>query len=502
MSVALPPPSPPTEAELSMAADGVRAIPIEYESYRLFLLGPQLIEVDRMRRLIAQADTLSNAVRAIAQAHYDAGYLGARLRYARNGDDVFILVEAPDLASVDISAPLQSYFEDLPTGKPLRDRDFEPRRVLAALHAERAGAPAISRLAEVDGGQQLQVDLLESDERSYELSARYSNYGNRFVGRNLLDLSARKSTDDGDNANLMLTLAPTRDEDAADEYYEGSLSWSRVTPYGLFGASAHVVDYKQPAGNQRIDGDLEEYQLAWSYPLAATLSSRWILDLSVDYTDKQRSAFEDIVTLQDEQYASVQAGIDFAHDGLWGDRTWDALLGVELRHGLRDTQGESGAALDYFLYRPRGHFKIELADRLFLGAAAVAQFSSDSLPEQSQWLLGGSDAVQAYLPGVAVGDRGMLGLLELEYKSLSVGSVDLTPRLFVETGTTEFVATEAFPDGERVELSDAGMELGASWRKIIEASVSYAWPIDDSDLSAAARGRYEAGVLFRVEATF
>lgn len=502
MSVALPPPLPPEAAELSMAENGQRAVPIQYEAYRLYLLGPQLIDIDRARKLVGDADTLSNAVRALAQAHYDAGYLGARLRYARNGDDVFILVDVPDLASVDISAPLQPYFEDLPTGEPLRDRDFEPRRVLAALHAERAGAPAVSRLADVEGGQQLQVDLLESEQRSYELSARYSNYGNRFVGRNLLDLGARKTTDYGDSADLLLTLAPTRDEDAADEYYEGSLSWSRVTSYGLFGLSAHIVDYKQPVRNQEIDGDLEEYQLAWSYPIAATVSSRWVLDLSVDYTDKQRSAFEDIITLQDEQYPSVQAGIDYSYDGLWGDRAWDILLGVELRQGLRSTQGESGAALDYFLYRPRGHVKIEVADQLFFGVAAVAQFSSDSLPEQSQWLLGGSDAVQAYLPGAAVGDRGVIGLVELEYKSFALGGVDLTPRIFAEAGTTEFVATDAFPDEERVNLSDAGIELNANWRKILDASVSYAWPISDSDLSADSRERYEAGVLFRVEARF
>ncbi len=502
MSVSLPPPLPPEWSELSMVEDGQTATVVKYDSYRIHLLGPQLIDARELATLIAAADTLSNAIRAVAQAHYDAGYLGAQLRYARNADDLFLLVEARELTSVDASAPLQHYFSDLVTTAPLRDREFEPRRILAAAHAERAGVTAISKLARTNAGQQLQVDLLEERHRRTSVAATYSNHGNRFVGRNLLDLQLQHTTAAGDSAELMFTAAPTRSEDAADDYYEGSLGWNRVTRYGLFGVSGHLIDYKQAEDGARVDGDLEEYQAAWSYPIAATLSSRWIIDLSMDYTSKRRSAVEDIVDGQDEQYPSAQAGIDFLHEGLWGDRSWDMLLGIDARKGLRGSQGASGAALDYFLWRPRGHIKLEVTERVVVGLAVAAQFSSDSLPEQSQWVLGGADAIYAYLPGVAVGDRGVLAVLQAEYQSIEIGGVQLTPRVFVEGGTARYVATEQFPDEAEVTLVDTGIEISAGLRDWLDASLAYARPLKDEDLPDDTRDRAEAGLLFRVTARF
>ncbi|MDP9142716.1 MAG: hypothetical protein M3O62_18250, partial [Pseudomonadota bacterium] len=318
MSVSLPPPLPPELSELSMVQDGQTATVVKYDAYRIHLLGPQRIDTDELAALIADADTLSNAIRAVAQAYYDAGYLGAQLRYARNANDLFLLVELRGLTSVDASAPVQGYFSDMATTEPLRDHDFEPRRILAAAHADRSGVTAISKLAWTNAGQQLQVDLLDDREKRTSVAAAYSNHGNRFVGRNLLDLQLQHTTVAGDSAELILTAAPTRDEDAADDYYEGSLGWNRVTRYGLFGLSGHLIDYKQAQGGARIDGDLEEYQIAWSYPLTATLTSRWIVDLSVDYTSKRRAVVEGLVDGQDEQYPSAHAGIDYLREGFWG----------------------------------------------------------------------------------------------------------------------------------------------------------------------------------------
>ncbi|MDP9141215.1 MAG: hypothetical protein M3O62_10540, partial [Pseudomonadota bacterium] len=182
--------------------------------------------------------------------------------------------------------------------------------------------------------------------------------------------------------------------------------------------------------------------------------------------------------------------------------SWGMLLGIDVRQGLRDSEGESGAALDYFLWRPRGHIKLEVSDELSVGLAVAAQISSDSLPEQSQWVLGGADAIYAYLPGVAVGDQGALAVLQAEYQAIDLGSVKLTPRVFVEGGTARYVATEQFPDEAEVTLVDVGVEVSASLRDWLDASLAYARPLKDADLPDDTREHAEAGMLFRVSAKF
>lgn len=504
MTVALPPPLPPQQADVASIRQAQEVGVFRYQAYRVHVLGADVLGAGKLDPIFANADTLSNAVRALGRAYYDAGYPGAQLHYALVGEDLYVAVDLGALTDVQAPEALAPYFDDLPRGEPLTDRAFEKRRALAEAYAERALLYADTRLTADDGGRVLDITAHDSDARAFHAGAAFSNPGNRFVGRHLLDLEASFVRDSGDELGLLWSIGLTglNDDARADEYYDETLTWSRVTPQGLFALTAHVVDYKQPTATVTVDGDLEELQAAWSYPLAATFASRWIVDARVDYTSKRRSAPGLGESAQNERYPSVELGTDFTYTTLWAGLPWDLEAGLTLRRGLRGTTADSGAELDYLVWRPSARADAAIGDRVTAGIAFAAQFSGDTTPEQSQWVLGGTNAIYAYLPGVAIGDSGALALLQVEYRFPPYKGVELRPRAFAEYGYARYeTPPPGAPEGS-VHLADVGVEISARLRSWLEASLAGAVPIKDDDLGPAIRDDSDAGLLFRIALSY
>src|SRR5690606_4673206 len=119
----------------------------------------------------------------------------------------------------------------------------------------------------------------------------------------------------------------------------------------------------------------------------------------------------------------------FTHSTTWLGRDWDLEAGLGLRKGLGNEVTDEGADLAYLTWRPSLRAEVAWAERLSAGVAAVGQFSQDTVPEQSQWVLGGVDALHAWLPGVAVGDSGALVLLQVGYRLDPVAGFELLPRV-------------------------------------------------------------------------
>lgn len=511
MSVALPPPLPPEQAPIAEVRQAREGETIRFQTYRVHVLGVNLPELGDASTIVANAETLSNAVRTLADAYYDAGYPGSQLRYALDGDDLYVLVINDPLVDVRAPPELAPYFDGLPLGEPLRDGVFEPGRALADAHAQRIGLNAQMQLTPVVGGRALDFETARTDIDRTRIGFAFSNPGNRFVGRHFLDLDLAHVLDSGDRFGLLWSvgLSELNDEARADEYYDEELSWSRVTPAGLFGLSVHVVDYKspvqsaeQPLQTTTLDGDLEEYAAMWSYPVVATFASRWIADVQVDFTNKRREAQDETRPRQDDQYPSMQAGLVFTHSTVWLQRDWDLEAGLGLRKGMSNEVTEEGADLAYLAWLPRARADVVWSERLTVGIAAIGQFTADSVPEQSQWVLGGTDALHAWLPGVAVGDSGALALLQVGYRLDAINKFELRPRVFAEYGFSDYRTPPPGAPADRIGLADIGAELTARYASWIEASLAGAIPILDDDLDGAERDRSHAGLLFRVAVTF
>src|SRR3546814_17177539 len=88
----------------------------------------------------------------------------------------------------------------------------------------------------------------------------------------------------------------------------------------------------------------------------------------------------------------------------------------------------------------------------------------------------GIDNSAAYLPGVAVGDTGAYGALDLLYHGWQLAGVRFSPRVFVEYGLSRYEQQSDAATRGTSMLSDVGGELQASWR-FLETSLALAAPI-------------------------
>jgi hemolysin activation/secretion protein len=341
----------------------------------------------------------------------------------------------------------------------------------------------------------------------YGLAAELHNRGNRFVGRHFVDVSGRADFSTGDELTATWNHAIAEWNHARSDRYEGGeAGWSRVTPLGLFGLSGNIssfdFDLATIGGNVPADGKIWRAELAWLAPLKATRDWRLTANVEVSYDDKRTTALDGDAVLQDQEYASLEAGLAYSA-GTAPGAPWGYSVRCQLRQGLGSDDTDSpevAADLGYFLARP----SIEVtfspeSDWVFAGEATV-QWSRDPLPEQSQWLLGGVDAITAYLPGVAIGDRGGLVRLEARREGEPDASFHAEPRLFVEHGWTraEDPDVSALPAG-RQQLTDVGLGITLRWRGF-SASLVSAIDVDHRGVDSSQRDDSRAHVVFSVAA--
>src|SRR3546814_15154805 len=128
----------------------------------------------------------------------------------------------------------------------------------------------------------------------------------------------------------------------------------------------------------------------------------------------------------------------------------------------------------------------------------ISDWSSD-VCSSDLWVLGGIDNVAAYLPGVAVGDTGAYGALDLLYHGWQLAGVRFSPRVFVEYGLSRYEQQSDAATRGTSMMSDVGGELQASWR-FLETSLALAAPIPQRRVSSSLPDDSEAHLLFMVTA--
>ncbi|NGY04883.1 hypothetical protein [Solimonas terrae] len=494
MAIELPPPLPPQE----VAARDLRPVSggsIAFRDWRLHLPPAGRLDAAAIRRAIAGADHLDELVSALAQAYYADGALSTQLLYAVDGDDIYLALYPRRIRSVEAPQQLRAYFAPL-VGQPLDERELEPRRALANVDADRAGIAAQSWLEPVDGGADLQIVPDGRKLPTNSVRAEFGNPGNRFVGRHFLDLDLRHSDRHGDQFKLLWHTALTGISDGrADDYNEETLSWNRVTAAGIWGLQGHVFDY---AGQSGRDGRLRSGELNWLMPIDATLHSRMLIDARVDYVNRELDSSNASLG---EEYPSLQLGMHYSYSASPSAGPLDIDIGTMFRKGLRSETAVTGADLAYFLWRPTISLNLELGDDWNTGLLLAGQLSNDTLPLESQWVLGGIDNIAAYLPGIEVGDTGAYGELDLQYHGWYLVGVRLTPRVFAEYGLSCYEQQSDAATRGTAMLTDIGTELLANWR-FFEASLAIAAPTGHRNVPSALRHESDAKLLFRLSAAF
>lgn len=514
MAVLAPPPLVPEQASAeTLRAAGPEVAAVSYREYRVQVFGADVLSADAIAAAMQPAQSLSDAVLALAQAYRDAGYPAALLQYARVDQTLFVHVQLHDLSAVRAPEPLEAYFDDLPGPGPLKTGALERRRALASLHADRAGLEAQGKLEKQPQGYVLDFKPHSGPDPT-SLALEFGNPGNRFSGRYFLDLDIRHARPSGDEFTVTWArgLTGLDNGNGTDSFNEENLGWSRVTPLGLFALRGRYVAYSQnlqgsdgAADPTAYNGSTRELELGWSYPLLADFQSRSTLAAQLDYTQKEFGEALSDVEVQSQEYASAQLGAFHTRRLFWRGRELFADAGMVLRKGLNESRVSDplvAADLGYFLVRPELHLEWSVRRAWKLSLDALGQLTADSLPEEEQWVLGGLENGEAYIPGVAVGDSGALARLMLGRDPENPGRFGFKPAVYLEYGYADMeIAQGGFPAG-RQSLTDIGFEVGAQVYSWLSAKVSMAHSLAESGVDAARLDESEADFFFSLKASF
>lgn len=499
MAVDLPPPIPP---EQGVVAPAEAVASVAFKDYSIQVLGPKVLEQAALEKAVQGSDTLSNAVRAIASAYYAAGYPAAKVTYSLTDKTLYLLVNLGGVSSVEGEAPVKAYFEGLADQNPLTDDALMPRWILGSVHADRAGLSLISKwVPGSDGNHQFVLapgpDVVDPTQVRVELG----NPGNRYVGRYFIDFDLRTSTRWGDEFRALARSGQHGFSANESDYFEQNLGWNRVTTWGIFGLGGRYVDYgfyDQATPTLAINGNIWVAEAYWLYPLLADFNSRLTLQGKVDRTNNSNDIAASGATFQQEVYTSVEVSATYQRSFNWLASSWDFDAALAVRKGLEtDDTAPTTADQDYLLYRPALRLRNHITERYSLALELSGQFTSDTVPQQQQWVLGGQGNLTSALPGIAVGDNGYLLRLVGEAGSYDLFGVTLTPKAFVESGEASFERLTGSP-----ALADVGLELGAKVFDWLEGSVAYAEPIADKDLSQTDKDQSDANLFFRLQAKF
>lgn len=505
MPIDLPPPATP---DLAPAAE-VQAIQSrrysgKFNNNSIEIFGPEGVSDEMFAAAQERADSLSTVVRMVAQLYYGSGVITARTYYARVGDVVYVGVVDAGFSGASVADPLAQYFEGVSENGRLKVSTFERGRALASVHAERANLD--TQAGFVASGEQVGFNLgaEPTGEKPTKFQMEIGNPGNRFVGRHFAHFEARTGTDRGDELRVFWRagLMGLNNDARADDYVEHLLSWSRVSNWGVISAAARYINYDLLT-TPNLTGELWYGELSWLDILHADFDSRWTVHARADRQTKVTEVRDGGERLQWEPYWSGELGSNYSKvlgRALNGAVSTEGTLVARKGFGGAGGRPITSADLSYLLIRPslklgwasaQGHWAVTLAARY--------QATDDRVPEQQQWVLGGTESVRAWLPGVAVGDKGGYASLTVAYQGLSLFDRRIKLEAFAEGAETQFNASnDGSPGSAKAQLVDAGAELSVKPVPSVTLSLIAASPLSDDNVDQAVLADAEADWFFRL----
>ena len=502
MAIDVPPSLPPeqgTTQSIQSAASGT-AYSLQFEGVTIRVVDGTVLDQKRAAAAVEGADSLSDAVRALGRAAYLAGYPASQLTYARQGDTVFVHLSPGRVESVEAPEALMPYFAGLKDSVP-RDTDLEPRRALASLHANRMGRDFSSSFED----QQFTVGERETERSAGTVYLELGNPGNRFVGRHFLDVMVQGGTAAGGEFTGFGRTALTglNEADQSEDFAEHLLSYSHVTPFGVFAIAGHRVAYDQTVLSTPLQAELLEGEVSWLYPIYADFASRVTTFVKAERTHKTTDIEATGQPVQRELYTSAELSLGYTRTWLLEAGQFELEANLAAKKGFGDDDEPlTFADLGYLLARPtlRGHYKL---DGHSYTLELFGQWTEDALPEQQQWVLGGVGSVYASLPGLAVGDSGAVARLQWEPPVYPVADLlELGLRSFVEYGMTRFEQNVGGRDTGTRSQSDIGAELTGTLPWGLEAAIGTAVELSTSGVSEDAETDADANYYFRLRQTF
>ena len=504
MAITLPPPvEPQLSAPTVLASQAVDETVVDYHGIHIHVFGHPRLDPELLRRVIPLQPSLSDAVRAVGALCYAAGYPGTIIRYGvTDHANLYVKEVQGHVESVQAPDDLLPYFRGLQGKTMLSDSALEERRALADGLSERAGHNYRMQVkpGEDDG---LAVDLGAplAGPHQFAVLGDLSNYGNRYSGHYLADLSLRQALSSGDEFQIsgvtalrVLGLA----DGNAQPYHEGDGAWSRVSRFGVFGVQGNYASFGEAVQGFHFKGELSSGAASWMYPLYADFHQRVnvqvrVLRNQLAIRDPQNlpsdctllgdllnllgaqvcSAGGPVGDILSEAYNSVDATVSYAERIAVGTRQTELQAGLTLRKGLgHDHPVTTPANLGYFLLQPSLSVAYGISQHWSLQGEGLYQFSRSTLPQQQQFVLGGPTSLHAFESGAGLGDRGGNARVAVAWSGLNSAVTNL-PALRIRA-FSEYANATLSRSGGPLALADAGIDIDVRFLSWLGGTLSVA----------------------------
>lgn len=523
MAIDLPPmdaveASTQSQWQQQIASHGV--VRLQAQGRRINVFGThQLLDEDALAERLSDVESLEDARGELLQAMADAGYVNVVVAGDAQGDAWHLWVLTRGFSGIDGPKRLTPYFKDFAGDEPIQYSDFAARQRLAQLHARRAGFEPVAAYKPVEDGTGRKQMLVRVNEvrSAWDYAATLGNTGNRYFGRwtggggvSWTHPSAWRLGGSYERA-----FPELGDDPSNADYDQFGLFVDRVRPWGVVRFDASYSDYSYEGNSGRRLFDVlpgAERPLYEATNTAFRLSGEHFLYLSKHWTwslseaiSHRRYRTEDVRTdrgRQDERYSQASAAVS----ARWINPNTDSEPMLFARTEVR--QGLGAGELDFDAQDNYTAFGGELgaASNVFkLGRIVISgqgQHSSDPLPEGEEWVLGGMDRLNAWLPGVAVGDLGYYARIQYNTPTWEFEHFGLEFLTAVEQGQVEFVARDDQGSVGRARLADAAIGVNVITKSPWKLELRGAHPIKDKGLNPQYLESQEVDFFLRISRTW
>lgn len=475
----------------------------------------QLLEPETVKQALIDASDAASARRALLDAFADASYLNVVVAADEQAGQIRLWALAIGFAGYDGPERLEPYFDDFVGEPPLRYSDFAAHRQLAQMHANRAGFEPFALYEVVDEDlARKQMKLRVSETRSsWDYAVFGGNTGNRYFGRWIAGggLSWTHPSSWRLGGTYEHAFPELGDDSTNADYDQLKLFSDWVRPWGVVRLDTQYAefDYQGQRGARLLplapDAEPPQFEasnlqvkLSGEHFLYISPHWQWSVSEALSY---RRYRNEDVRTDQgrrDERYSQAIGAVS----GRWSNEDADSRPMLFLRAELRQSLDSEALGTDaQNRFTTLGAEVGAASNVLSLGRlviSAQAQHSDEPLPEAEEWVLGGMDRLNAWLPGVAVGDQGYYARAQYSTPTWTLSNWGLEFITAYEHGQTEFVRADGEGSFGRARLANVAVGVNVLTESPWKLELRGARPVMDEGLNADYLRSQEVDFFLRV----
>lgn len=490
---------------------GQNPLLVRSHGIRYLITGNTLLEPDVITNIINTSRTPKEALRRLITAYRERGYFLVVARAKVDHNDVHIYVVQGQIIQKDVSSDLAPFYAGL-EGQDLTASQMIRRNILADAYSSRNGMQMNVGFSPSSnpGGTNLSVQQ-RPNPNFYPLngSVTFGNYGSRYTSSYISGLNLSLQPGHGIllSGGFNYGISGLSEKSKGSTYYNGTLGFSVITPWGIYGASQQWTHYRlgEVTAPYYFTGNVAITSLTGSQLLFANTTNRISVNEAYTFSDYKETVLDGLYTLSDQNYQYYTFGANVNHQYQLFQRAGNLALAATINHGVSGYHGSFidslGAPSPKFTYLT---LQINAMQSLPLGfslqGSASGQWSNQTMPANNQYVVGGFGNLSAYTPGVIQGDSGYAGRISVQAPSVRLGKFTATGSLF---GEDVAVTDHYLSPGQRPwkSLSDIGLgvTLSSPWGTSINAMTAI--PVghngfSSSELAAVRNSRIDAYFLF------